>query len=583
MKKHSDTLALQPKSKGLKRIFFIILHLYIYTQFSASGFGQELYLEITPDSLLQKTPLNEITIDTVFNDYSSLENEIDSLTNKLYQKGYIESKVSSIQKKNDSVYQINILINKKYSNLKIHLPENHPFKEKDLVFITSTFHTDSIEINFEDAAYTLNYLTRLLTSSGNAFSKLQLQNIRPSATEGVLEAELFLEMDTTRTIDEIHIKGYEKFPRSFLKYAIGLKKGQLFVKEKIIEKSELIENLGFARNIRSPEVLFTEDETEVYLYLEKNNTNTFDGILGFATNEDSGNIELNGYINLVLGNNLNFGEKLILNYKNDGEKQEQFFVKTELPFLLKSPFGLEAELNLFKRDTTFITIEQSLLATYQFNTKTKLFGGYKSFTSENLQKDNALITDIEDFNSRFGVVGVAYNKPQRSRLFPIKTHIQFTNDIGQRNRSSVKTPQTRSRLDANHQFTLNPKNSIYVNSSTGVLFSENYLTNELFRFGGINSIRGFEENSIDASLYSVINTEYRFLLGINSYFHTITDIAYFRNEITEAKSNLYSFGFGLGLLTKAGIFKLNIANGKQDSQSFRFSNTQIHLSLNAVF
>src|SRR5690606_20175725 len=114
--------------------------------------------------------------------------------------------------------------------------------------------------------------------------------------------------------------------------------------------------------------------------------------------------------------------------------------------------------------------------------------------------DNALINDIEDFTSRFGVVGIEYNKPQRSRLFPIKTHMRLANDIGQRNRNNIKTPQVRSQLRAFHLLQLNPQNSIYINNNTSALFSNNYFTNELFRFGGINSIRGFEENSIDASL-----------------------------------------------------------------------------------
>lgn len=567
----------------MKRTFFIVLHLYIYTLIPTLGFGQHLYLEITPDSLTQKAPLNEIEIDTIFNDYQALKTEVDTFMQQLYQKGYIESRLVSLKKKNDSLYAADVLLNTHYKNLRINLPEEHPFTEKDLVFIANNFDENYIEIDFEDTSNILRHLTSVLTKTGDAFSNIQLNHLRPSTTKATLEADLIIRTDTIRTIDDIHIKGYEKFPRSFLKYAVGLKKGALFVKEEVVEKSELIENLGFARNIKAPEVLFTKNETEVYLYLEKTNNNTFDGILGFATNEDTGAIELNGYLNLVLSNNLNFGEKFILNYKNDGERQEQFFVKTELPFLFKSPFGLEAELSLFKKDTTFITIEQSLLATYQLNTKTKVFAGYKTFTSENLQKDNALIDDIEDFTSRFGVVGIEYNKPQRSRLFPVKTHMRLANDIGQRNRNNIKTPQIRSQLRAFHLLQLNPQNSIYINNSTSALFSNNYFTNELFRFGGINSIRGFEENSIDASLFSVINTEYRYLLGATAYIHTITDVAYFENNITQTQENLYSFGFGLGLLTKAGVFKLNIANGKQNEQSFKFSNTKIHLSLNAIF
>ena len=71
-----------------------------------------------------------------------------------------------------------------------------------------------------------------------------------------------------------------------------------------------------------------------------------------------------------------------------------------------------------------------------------------------------------------------------------------------------------------------------------------YLTNELFRFGGINSMRGFAENSIDASLLSVFNTEYRYLLNQQTYLHSIIDVGYFENEILRQKEKLYSFGLG---------------------------------------
>ncbi|MBA3985645.1 MAG: hypothetical protein H0X63_03500, partial [Flavobacteriales bacterium] len=67
------------------------------------------------------------------------------------------------------------------------------------------------------------------------------------------------------------------------------------------------------------------------------------------------------------------------------------------------------------------------------------------------------------------------------------------------------------------------------------------------------------------------------------YIHSILDAAYFENQITSIKSQLYSFGIGLGLQTKAGIFKINIANGKQENQPFKISNSKIHISLNSRF
>ena len=67
------------------------------------------------------------------------------------------------------------------------------------------------------------------------------------------------------------------------------------------------------------------------------------------------------------------------------------------------------------------------------------------------------------------------------------------------------------------------------------------------------------------------------------YVHTIIDAAYFENKITEQKEKLYGFGFGFGLITKAGLLKFNFANGKTENQSFKFSNSQVHLSLTAFF
>ena len=570
----------------MKQNFWLFLLLNICISFSNTSFGQELYLKISGKTTTENKILEQIDYTEKFQDYLSLEKEVVSFLENIERKGFIESSIESFSKVNDSTYIAEVNLKNTYNKIRIYLPENF-IDERNydgLQFYASEITTTYIETEFENTVLVLSHLNKLLTQAGNTFATVQIKNISVQKdSENILSADLYIEKGEPRHITKINIEGYNKFPKSFLKYTIGLKPGQLFDEEKLLEKSLLLENLGFVKNIKPPEILFTQDETEVFLYLEKNNNNIFDGIIGFATNEDSGNIEFNGYLNLVLSNNLNYGEKLILNYKNDGNNQEQFFIRTELPFLFQSPFGLEAELNIFNRDTTFTSVEQSLLVNYQLNTKTKLFVGYKSFQSENLNNEIAIVNLIEDFTSRFGAIGFSYQRPQNSSLFPYKTIIKNTNDLGKRDIRGLSTNQIRTRLRGEHIFNLNFQNSIFIGSSTAALFSENYFINELFRFGGITSIRGFDENSIDASIYSVLNTEYRYLLSNDSYIHSIIDFAYFENSALDIQSNLYSFGFGLGLQTKAGIFKLNIANGKQDSQSFRFSNTKIHLSLNAVF
>jgi hemolysin activation/secretion protein len=132
-------------------------------------------------------------------------------------------------------------------------------------------------------------------------------------------------------------------------------------------------------------------------------------------------------------------------------------------------------------------------------------------------------------------------------------------------------------------FNLNDKNSIFTRFTGSILSSDNYLDNELFRFGGINSIRGFEENSLTANLFTVLNTEYRYRLSKTLYVHSVLDVAYFENKNILTKQKLYGFGFGFGLLTNSGLFKFNYSGGKIENQQFKFSDSKIHISLSTTF
>ena len=78
---------------------------------------------------------------------------------------------------------------------------------------------------------------------------------------------------------------------------------------------------------------------------------------------------------------------------------------------------------------------------------------------------------------------------------------------------------------------------------------------------------------------SHINTEYRYVLNQSLYVHSLIDLGYFENEINNQEQNLFSFGIGTGIRTKAGVLKIVIANGKNENQNFDFNNTKLHFQL----
>ena len=564
----------------MKSLFYIIIYLNIYAAFLFNMNAQNLHLKFKAQEPISQSTIDSLNLNTTFNNYLNLKEEADTLHHYLESIGFIENEMRSLKKKNDSTYVVFYHLGSKYKSIQLFYSEKD-FSKRELLQVSKKVTDTYFILPFNAIETSIDKLNVLKTKNGNVFARIKLENITKKRNS--LFADVKLLKGDSRNIDSIIVKGYDKISKSHIKYYAGIKKGKKFNKSKLIEKNNILNTLGFVSVTKPPEILFKKDSTIVYLYLKKEKNNLFDGILGFATDENSQKLIFNGYLNLELNNNLNFGEQFLLNYKADGNNQQKFRARLTLPYLFKTSFGIITELKIFKRDSTFSTSDQLIKVKYQISPNSKTYLGYKSYESSNLRKDNSLYIDVEDYTSNFLLTGVSYTKTQNNVLFPIKTEIYLDSEIGSKETKNTNETQVRASLMIHYIFNLNYKNSIYLKNSTQLLNSENYLTNELFRFGGINSIRGFNENSIDASFYSVLNSEYRYQFNQDMYVHSIIDFAYFENQIIALKQKLYSFGVGIGLQTGTSIIKFSIANGNAENQNFSFSNTKIHIGISSKF
>ena len=76
-----------------------------------------------------------------------------------------------------------------------------------------------------------------------------------------------------RALNDIVIDGFEKFPES---HRINLKKmyaKQTFNQSNLDKLYKTVEGFRFVRQTKYPEILFTQDSTKVYVYLEKAKNN----------------------------------------------------------------------------------------------------------------------------------------------------------------------------------------------------------------------------------------------------------------------------------------------------------------------
>jgi outer membrane protein assembly factor BamA len=558
------------------------LVLILYTLFSTNLVSQNLHLEINGNSDYETKVIDSLNYAKTHSNFISIKQEVDSIQKLLYKKGYIENELKDINKITDSTFVGKFNLKKKFHSIYI-------YYDKSLVdpsvlnLISKTIYDDYFELEFNQVESALNLINSKVTEKGYPFAKLTLSNIKVAEAKK-LTANLSVETtEIKRTISNIEIKGYEKFPRSYLKRYLKIKPGQPFNLNSIKKKTERLNDLKFANQVKSPEVLFSKDSTSLYLYLEKAKSNSFDGFLGFGTNDETNNLEFDGYLNLNLTNNLNFGESFRLLYKSDENDQQTFKTDISLPYLFKSPIGADFQLQIFKKDSSFTTVNQFAKLHYQINPKHKIYTGIINLESNNLLNENTT-PSIVDYKTSYYSFAYEYLKPQNLNiLFPFNSKFYFETNIGERKLGNASQKQSQFSIDAFKIINLNLKNSIYLRLNGATLISDRYLENELFRFGGINSIRGFEENSLFSSLYGLINTEYRFQLSNSIYVHSIIDAAYFENKLLNTKEKLFGYGFGFGILTKAGLFRFNYANGKIENQKFKLSNSKIHISLTTDF
>ena len=319
-------------------------------------------------------------------------------------------------KKDSLNYKVTIDLNQKFENIYIYGESRMiNFKGKNVKIIEGKNHY-SIKINELEGFLTKS--SEDIANKGYPFNKVQLNHIKDFDSTN-LYASINIELNDKRKSDKVIIKGYENFPKAFLKHYLKYSNKDDFNFDVIKKKSEEINKLGFVRQIKDPEILFKKDSTIIYLYLEKVKNNSFDGFIGFATNEESEKLEINGYMDIRLHNTLNYGEQINVNYRSTSDNDR--FLKTNIiaPYIFNTPLGLELDLNLTKKDSTYTKDEQSVGLNFLIKNKHTL-----SFHLSTLNSTSSLETTnelIKDYKSNFKKIKYDFKKVNiNNNLIPVK-------------------------------------------------------------------------------------------------------------------------------------------------------------------
>ncbi|PXY01588.1 hypothetical protein DF185_08910 [Marinifilum breve] len=530
-----------------------------------------------------------------YSDIDAAIRKLDYKIQKARQAGYLEANLDSLVSKNDKLLAF-IHIGEKYLVNNI---SHKGINQKDsLNFSFRLANKKSIQLS-EIEKYQQNII-EAYNNNGYPFAKIYNDSL--SIRNSKLDGTWNFEKGKFVVWDSLKLKGKLKVRKEFMIKYLDVVPNSPFSENTLNKVSTRINNLNFCREIKPAELEFVKNKAVLYTYLDREASNRFDGILGLQSDQDDDeSLTVTGEINLLLNNAFRIGEEIKLSWKKIDTKSQELTLGFMHPYLIGN-IGLDFDFTLSKQDTTYLSTNLNLgFKLFQKgNRHVKLFYDYhsSSLISTSHLSGVTVLPNYADVKTH--MVGVGFNYSNLDYPFNPKRGWRFNSSFGlgthkiEKNR---KIPDSlydgidlsNSVLNVEWQgevnIPLSNKISYRVKNQSGLLNTDNLFVNDLFKIGGLNSLRGFDEASFRVSKYSIISNELRFIPERNTSFYLFTDFAYYKSEILDSSTEDYPIGvgFGLSFATKAGIFSLNYASGKQENQSFDLRSAKVHFGFISRF
>lgn len=450
--------------------------------------------------------------------------------------------------------------------------------------------------------------------NGYPFAKIQFDSLQFNNEQ--VTATLKTDKGPRYKIDSIRIFGTARINNIFLQRYLDIKEGSYYQKSKLQNISKRLLELPYITQQQPWDMTMLGTGSVLNLYLLPKKSSQINVLVGFLpANQTSNNsydqvrtkLLFTGEATINLKNALGNGELIGLDWQQLQQKSPKLNLQYQQPYLFGSPFGITTSFDLYKKDSSYLNL--NFLAGVQYalsvNRTGKLF--IQVLGTNLLNVDTLLLKatrklpnaiDVSSFN-----VGVDYTINKTNyRLNPRRGYEwQVVATTGTRSikRNTViakladpdflysslydtiklKTYQFSVKTTLAKYFPLGRQSTLKTAFSGGWLQSPNIFRNELFQIGGYKLMRGFDEESIFASGYAVTTAEYRYLVGLNSYFFVFAEEGWAQNKSVSVKTNNTFLGVGLGMAfeTRAGVFNISYANGKRNDLKFDLRQSKIHI------
>jgi outer membrane protein assembly factor BamA len=530
-----------------------------------------------------------------FENATILNDKIEQLKSHFIENGFLETNVDSTYQRADTIFAV------------FHIGK--PYKWKEVNFLVAEgVPKNHLSFNFKptegfsliDGENKQSAVLDYYLNHGYPFTTLILSDIK--IYDGEIRGTCLINPNQKVVWDSMSTRGSLIIHPKFIEKFLGIKIGQAYSEEKFENISQIVSKLDFVSEIKLSELEFFDGIAKVHNYLDKQSANRFDGIIGFQNNSKKDRLELTGEVNLSLINSFHRGEHIQFNWKKLEESSQNLKIAFQYPYIFNSNLGTDFSFQLLKQDSTYVNTNLNLGFNFKgsVNSSLKLFYQLKSsnlISSKQYVASNVL-PDFAD--SKSNLLGFQYEYEKLDRKYnphrgwywslnisggenKIKRNINILDELY--DGVDLKTKIFEGSLDLKNYIPLASKFVYHWQLKAAWMSRVNYFENDLFRLGGMKSIRGFNEDSFRASKYVIGRQEFRFVPSRNTSIYLFYDMAWYEKEIQESRisDKPMGYGFGFNFSAGTGLFTLNYALGKQDEQSPDLKSAKVHFGFIAKF
>ncbi len=523
-----------------------------------------------------------------FKDSLSAQRYLSNLQTTAISKGYLLASFDTLYYAKNLV-TAHFNIGDKIDNVRLHIKKEH------LEFIEK--HTNLNEKIIAQLALTPFELARTIKkiqesylNNGYPFVAIQLKD--HVWNKETVSAEININPGAYTAWSKINVKGDSSISEKYIANLLDIKIGDPYSEINVLNISSRVEQVPFMRELKPSELLFTKEGVELYVYLEAVPISSANGIVGFQPDPATDRLSITGEIHLKLLNVLKRGELLDLKWQSIRDQTQSLESRLNYPFLFNTSFGLDGSFDLYKRDSSFLELNSSIGVQYFLKRGNFIKVFYTNISSSVLSGglNNPSFSNLRSVSSNNYGISYTSNQvdylPNPTRGINLlvqgsagsrKSQINDTTEI-------IKSTVFRGKVQADFFVPLFKRHVLRLASSTDFYIADEIFENEVYRYGGLSSQRGFDEDELFATSKTTATIEYRFLLDRNSYVFAFYDQSWYENNAKKYYQDApFGFGVGFAFNTNFGVFSISYALGKQFSNPILFSNSKVHFGYIVYF